>query len=378
MKSLLRGAALILLLLGAFILGSSWKSGVEDNVSKDDNAEKIGLKKGMRNTADDAVRYSNEEEATIALFEDAAPSVTFITTSNLRSNYWTRNVTEIPRGTGSGFVWDKKGHIITNFHVIEGADRATVTMADGKTYDAELIGSAPEKDLAVLKIDADKNLLKAIPLAKSDALRVGQSVYAIGNPFGLDQTLTTGIISALGREINSQAGVPIKDAIQTDAAINPGNSGGPLLDSSGRLIGVNTAIYSPSGAYAGIGFSIPVDIVNSVVPDLINFGKVIRPSLGVDLATPQMLQRTGLTGALVLGVLEGGAAEQAGIEPTYRDRYGRIIMGDVIVGINNEAIDNNGDLILALEKYKVGDQVTVKLQRKNEIINLDLVLDPAR
>jgi len=220
--------------------------------------------------------------------------------------------------------------------------------------------------------------LDPVPLGKSDILRVGQSVFAIGNPFGLDQTLTTGIISALGREINSQAGVPIKDAIQTDAAINPGNSGGPLLDSSGRLIGVNTAIYSPSGAYAGIGFSIPVDIVNMVVPDLIQYGKVKRPTLGVDLATPQMAARNGIKGALVLGVAEKSAAEKAGVQPSYRDQYGRILLGDVIVGLNEDKIENNGQLLLALEKYKAGESVELMVLRKGQVATLNLILDPAR
>ena len=368
---------MLLLVVGAFLLGTSWKNGGDDSANLEEG-QNAGLKTGQRNTADNVARYSNEEEATIALFEDAASSVTFITTSNLRSNYWSRNVSEIPRGTGSGFIWDKKGHVITNYHVIKGADRATVTMADGKTYDASLVGSAPEKDLAVLKIEADQSMLRPIPLGKSDILRVGQSVYAIGNPFGLDQTLTTGIISALGREINSESGVPIKDAIQTDAAINPGNSGGPLLDSSGRLIGVNTAIFSPSGAYAGIGFSIPVDIVNMVVPDLIQYGKVKRPTLGVDLATPQMATRNGINGALVLGVAEASAAEKAGVQPSYRDQYGRILLGDVIVGLNEDEVENNAQLLLALEKYKAGDQVNLMVLRKGKVATLKLILDKAR
>ncbi len=383
MKALIRGIFFTILIIGSFILGVSWNKGIDEPEA--DKAESIADQASMKNNdqlnrvpADNAVRYTDSEEATIALFEEAAPSVTFITTSNLRSNYWSRNVSEIPRGTGSGFIWDKTGHIITNYHVIKGADRATVTMADGQTFQASLVGSAPEKDLAVLKIDAKGVTLRPIPLGRSDALRVGQSVYAIGNPFGLDQTLTTGVISALGREIMSQADVPIKDAIQTDAAINPGNSGGPLLDSSGRLIGVNTAIYSPSGAYAGIGFSIPVDIVNSVVPDLIQYGKVKRPTIGVDLATSQMAARNGIKGALVLGVFEGSGAEKAGVETSYRDRYGRTLLGDVIIGINDDPIENNGQLLLALEKYEAGDRVKLKVLRKGKVTELDLVLDVAK
>ena len=222
---------------------------------------------------------STTEEATIKLFEEAAPSVVNITTTAVQQDYWSRNVYEIPAGTGTGFVWDNQGHIVTNYHVIKDAYKAKVIMSDQTTYDAEVVGYESSKDLAVLRIKP-KTDLKPLPIGTSHDLKVGQSVFAIGNPFGLDQTLTTGIVSALGREIESVGGVPIRDVIQTDAAINPGNSGGPLLDISGRLIGVNTAIYSPSGAYAGIGFSIPVDVVKWVVPDLVKYGKLERPVLG--------------------------------------------------------------------------------------------------
>jgi S1-C subfamily serine protease len=237
---------------------------------------------------------------------------------------------------------------------------------------------APEKDLAVLRIEAPRKALRPMPVGTSDNLQVGQSVYAIGNPFGLDQTLTTGIVSALGREIESVAGIPIRDVIQTDAAINPGNSGGPLLDSSGRLIGVNTAIYSPSGASAGIGFSIPVDVVSWVVPELIEFGRLKRPTLGVELARPQIVQRLGLDGALVIDVIKGSGAEKAGIRPTMRDRYGSIILGDIITGIDGEAVKSTNDLILILEKYEPGDVVEVELIRDEERLKAKLRLDPAR
>ncbi|PTM13867.1 MAG: 2-alkenal reductase [Bacteroidetes bacterium] len=311
-----------------------------------------------------------EEEHNIQLFEQAAPSVCFITTSSIRRNYYNRNVQEIPTGSGSGFVWDRDGHIVTNFHVIQNADKATVTLSDGTTYEAITIGTAPEKDLAVLKIEAPREKLRPIPIGGSRNLRVGQSVYAIGNPFGLDQTLTTGVVSALGREINSVAGIPIKDVIQSDAAINPGNSGGPLLNSSGRLIGVNTAIYSPSGASAGIGFSIPVDVVAWVVPDLIQYGQVNRPLIGVELARPLR----GIEGAVVLDVVKGSPAEVAGIQATKMDDYGNVLLGDVITAINNDPITSNSDLYLALEKYKVGDQVTVTIRRKDRELKLPVRL----
>lgn len=327
-----------------------------------------------QDTAEDGNTLNREELSTIKLFENASPSVAYITTTNVRRDYWTMNVTEVPRGTGSAFVWNKEGHIITNYHVIQGADKATVTLADRSTWEAELIGAAPEKDLAVLKIDAPKDILFPIARGNSVNLLVGQSVYAIGNPFGLDQTLTTGIISALGREIESVAGVPIKDVIQTDAAINPGNSGGPLLNSSGELIGVNTAIYSPSGAYAGIGFSIPVDVVSWVIPDLIKFGKINRPTLGIELASQRIMQKLGQEGILVLQVLKNGAASKAGIQPTTRNKYGEIVLGDIITKIDDYEIRSRDDLLLTLEKYKPGDEVEITYLRddKKRTIRLEL------
>ena len=315
-----------------------------------------------------------EEEATIKLFEESAPSVVFITTSTVRQDYWSRNVTEIPAGNGSGFIWDRKGHIVTNYHVIEKADRAQVTLSDQTTWDAELIGIEPNKDLAILKIKAPDTKLKPIPVATSHDLRVGQSVFAIGNPFGLDQTLTTGVISALGREIQSIGGRPIRGVIQTDAAINPGNSGGPLLDSNGRLIGVNTMIYSPSGASAGIGFSIPADEVNWVVPDIIQYGEVRRPILGINLVAEQHTQRLKMEGALILDVVPDSPADKFGLQATKKDLRGNIILGDLITQINNEVISTNADLFLALEKYNPGDTVRVGYIRKDEVKSVNLIL----
>lgn len=311
-----------------------------------------------------------QEQHNIRLFEQAAPSVCFITTTTIKRSYYSRNVQEIPSGSGSGFVWDKEGHIVTNYHVIKDAARATVTLSDGKSYEATVVGVEERKDLAVLKIDIPRSELIPIPVGNSDELRVGQNVYAIGNPFGLDQTLTTGVVSALGREINSIANIPIKDVIQTDAAINPGNSGGPLLNSSGRLIGVNTAIYSPSGASAGIGFSIPVDVVRWVVPDLIEFGEVNRPLIGVNLSRPLR----NIEGAIVVGVAENSPAAQAGIQPVYKDRSGNFVLGDVIVAVNDDPIASNNDLYLALEQYSIGDQVTVTVKRDGRELDLPIRL----
>ena len=232
-----------------------------------------------------------DEQTNIEVFRTASPSVVHITTLQNQSNFFSLDVTQIPRGTGSGFIWDERGHVVTNFHVIQGGDAARVTLSDQSNYKAALVGAYPDRDLAVLRIDAPTEKLRALAVGESKNLIVGQKVYAIGNPFGLDQTLTTGIVSALNREIESVTRRAIPGVIQTDAAINPGNSGGPLLDSAGRLIGVNTAIFSPSGASAGIGFAIPVDEVNRVIPRLIRDGRVVRPTLGVGVAPPDSPSR---------------------------------------------------------------------------------------
>jgi S1-C subfamily serine protease len=316
----------------------------------------------------------SDERATIELFRQASPAVVFITTHALRRDLFTLNVYEIPRGSGSGFVWDRQGHVVTNFHVLQGANRAQVTLADQSTWDAVTVGGAAEKDLAVLRIEAPPGKLPPIPLGRSSDLAVGQKVLAIGNPFGFDQTLTTGVISAVGREIESLARIPIRDVIQTDAAINPGNSGGPLLDSSGRLIGVNTAIFSPSGSYAGIGFAIPVDTVNWVVPELIAHGRLVRPTLGVDLAGDRIAANLGLAGALVLQVVPGSGADRAGLVATTRDRRGRIRLGDVIVAIDDQAVVSSSDVFLLLERRRVGERVTVTIERDGRALDLEVTL----
>jgi S1-C subfamily serine protease len=316
----------------------------------------------------------NTEEATIRLFEETAPSVCYINTSKVTQSRWNRNVQEIPAGTGSGFIWDKDGSIVTNYHVIKGASRVTVTLSDMSSWDAELIGVEKNKDLAVLRIKAPLSVLTPIKVGNSSILKVGQSVFAIGNPFGLDQTLTTGIISALGREIESITGRPIKDVIQTDAAINPGNSGGPLLDSSGRLIGVNTMIYSPSGANAGIGFSIPVDEVNWVVSDLVKYGEVRKPIIGITLVSSQYTQQAGLEGSLILDVAESSPAQFAGLRPTTRNKRGEIELGDIITAINDDQVSTNNDLFSVLEKYSPGDVITITYNRTGKEKALELTL----
>lgn len=375
----------ILLIAIGFFIGSGWTSSSASNLEytetgeateiDEPNTEKSPPQEDGRPVSPQD-RLSNNELATIKLFEDAAPSVVFITTTALQRDFFSRRVTEVPSGTGSGFIWDRSGHIITNYHVIRNANRAQITLADQSTYMAEVVGVAEDKDLAVLKIDVGNNRLRPIPIGTSDDLKVGQSVYAIGNPFGLDQTLTTGVVSALGREIKSVSGLPIRDAIQTDAAINPGNSGGPLLDSSGRLIGVNTSIYSPSGASAGIGFSIPVDIVNWVVPELIKYGELRRPTLGISIATPYVAEQLKVNeGILIMSVIEGTTAERIGLKPTYRDQYGRFYIGDIITAVNGQQVNTRNDLILLLEKYKPGDEVELEIIRNKKRLKTAIILD---
>jgi S1-C subfamily serine protease len=309
-------------------------------------------------------QLQEQEKATISLFEHASPAAVFITSLAVQQSLFNLNETEIPRGSGSGFVWDREGHIVTNFHVISGADAAKVTLADQSTWDAKLVGAAPEKDLAVLKIEAPADKLTPLPLGSSETLKVGQSVFAIGNPFGLDQSLTTGVVSALGREIQSESGAPIREVIQTDAAINPGNSGGPLLDSSGRLIGVNTAIYSPSGGSAGIGFAIPEHDVAWVVPDLIRYGRVQRPSLGFNVAQG-LAQRLGIDGAVVSRVDPGSGAARAGLQGLRRAGFGRVELGDVVLAVEGQPVNSSDALLVAIEGKKAGDTVRVEVLRGN-------------
>jgi S1-C subfamily serine protease len=314
------------------------------------------------------------EKTTIEVYKADSPSVVHITTLVDQQDGYSLNVQEVPQGTGSGFVWDKDGHIVTNYHVIQNADAARVTLWDHSTWKAMLVGGYPDKDMAVLHIDAPADVLHPIPVGTSHDLQVGQKVYAIGNPFGLDQTLTDGIVSALGREINSVTKRAIQNVIQTNAAINPGNSGGPLLDSAGRLIGMNTAIYSPSGSSAGIGFAIPVDEINRVVPQLIRSGKVTRPSLGVHVAPEQLAKQLDQKGALVMQVIPGSPAAKVGLRPTQKDRQGRIRVGDAIVGINDYKIDSANDLFNALDNYKAGDTVTLHLLRDGERTDVQVTL----
>ncbi len=317
---------------------------------------------------------AQDEKSTIDLFRQASPSVVYITSKTIRQNLFSLYATEVPQGTGSGFVWDANGFIVTNYHVIQDATGADVTLADHSTWQARLVGEEPDKDLAVLKIDAPDHLLPAIAVGTSSDLEVGQKVFAIGNPFGFDQTLTTGVISGLGRVIQSATGRPIEGVIQTDAAINPGNSGGPLLDSAGRLIGINTAIVSPSGAYAGIGFAVPVDVVNRLVPQIIRYGRARKAGLGIREAPDSFVRRLGLEGVLVWTVLPGGAADQAGMRPTRSGTRGRIALGDVIVAIDGKPVHDSNDLYRILDAHEIGDEVTVRVRRPQGQVDLNVTL----
>jgi S1-C subfamily serine protease len=317
------------------------------------------------------------ELATIQLFETARPSVVFITTQARVMDTWTRNTFDVPRGSGSGFIWDDRGHVVTNNHVIAGASSANVRLSDGRDVAASLVGVSPAHDLAVIRIEVP-NPPAAVPIGTSADLRVGQSAFAIGNPFGLDWTLTTGIVSALDRSLPTEDGRSlIEHLIQTDAAINPGNSGGPLLDSAGRLIGVNTLIFSPSGASAGVGFAVPVDTVNRVVPQLIASGKYVRPALGIEIdegLNRLIAQRTGVTGVAVLRVTPGSAADAAGLRGVQRDAGGRITPGDVIVAVDGSAVDSVPRLLSRLDDHRVGDAVRLTVVRNGSRTEIEVRL----
>lgn len=320
-----------------------------------------------------------DERATIDLFRNARESVVFISTRQRVADFWTRNVYSVPRGSGSGLVWDGAGHIVTNFHVIEGASEAQIQLADGRQFSATLVGVSSQLDLAVLKIGGAGFTAPArVPIGTSSDLQVGQNVFAIGNPFGLDWTLTKGIVSALDRSLPNENGPDIRHLIQTDAAINPGNSGGPLLDSAGRLIGINTAIYSPSGASAGIGFAVPVDTVMRVVPQLISEGRYKRPSLGLesdDDINERLKRASGIEGVFVLRVDPGSVAERAGLVAAQRTRRG-VAPGDIVTAMNGKPVSRVGDLLARLDDFRVGQSVELTLMRGGEVRTVRLELEP--
>lgn len=305
-----------------------------------------------------------DERNSIDVFRNVAPSTVYVTQKKVVVDYFAGTSSEVPAGSGSGFIWDRQGHVVSNFHVVKGAQSLSVTLHDHRTFEAEVIGVEPRKDIAVLRLIAAPADLVPIALQPSgQALEVGQKTIAIGNPFGLDQTLTTGVVSALGREVKGIGGVTIRDMVQTDAAINPGNSGGPLLDSAGQLIGMNTMIYSASGSSAGIGFAVPVSAIRRVVPQIISTGRAEQVGLGVQIDPAQRLERRlGLRGVVILRVLEGSPAAQAGLRGIQQSAGG-IQLGDVIVGINEDQVANYDDLYNALDRYVPGARVTITVVR---------------
>lgn len=318
--------------------------------------------------------YTENEKNTIEVVKATKNSVVFVTKIQETRDFFFGS-REVAAGTGSGFVWDTNGYIVTNYHVVEGGSRFAISCPDQKTYEAKLVGGEPAKDIAVLKIV--KKGGKFVPLEPGDSriLQVGQKVIAIGNPFGFDHTVTTGIVSALGRNIEGYGGVTIRDMIQTDASINPGNSGGPLLDSDGKLIGMNTMIYSKTGTSSGIGFAVPVDIIKKIVPQILKYGKVIRPGVGVAFLPKRYARNLDIEGAIIWEVPEKSRAYRAGLRGVYRDRYGRLLVGDVITAINNIKIKSYDDYYNAMDNFRIDQYVTITVLRdeKTRKVNMRLV-----
>ena len=312
-----------------------------------------------------------DEAATIELFKRVASSVVHVDNVARRFDWRSQNEFDVRQGSGSGFVWDQRGHIVTNFHVIRNAAKFWVTLADNTSLEAKLIGVDESKDLAVLKVDCPPEKLKPIPVGTSFDLEVGQKVFAIGSPFELDQTLTTGIIGGLGREIESLSGRPIQGVIQTDAAINPGNSGGPLLDSAGRLIGVTTAIKSPSGGSVGIGFAVPVDTIQRVVPQLISTGQVKRAGLGVRLVDDRITARLRLRGVAIDHVLPNSAAAKAGLHGIDREKQA---LGDIIIEVDDHEVHSQNDLYRSLDLHDVGETVRITVLRDDKPLKVVVTL----
>lgn len=301
-----------------------------------------------------------DEQAVIKLFEQSAPSVAYITTETVQRNLFGP---EVGQGAGSGFVWDSNGHVVTNYHVVENARRVFVQLDAGNPIEAEPVGGAPEYDLAVVRLIKPPANLRPIPLGSSKELRIGQTVYAIGNPFGLQRTLTRGLVSALDRELPTTDYREVLGVIQTDAAINPGNSGGPLLDSAGRLIGVNSAIRSASGSSSGIGFAIPADLVNRVVPALISRGRAPLPGIGVTPVRPDLVARAGLKGVVLAEITKGSPADKAGLKALNR-RTGDL--GDVILAVNGRDIESLSQFVSELDRAGINNTVELTVQRARE------------
>jgi len=320
-------------------------------------------------------RLTPEEQNTIEIVRKTRNSVVFITNLQYVRDFFYSSSEAVPRGSGSGFVWDEQGHIVTNFHVIDEGDKFMVSFPNQKQIEAALVGRDSSRDIAVLKLKESVPGLTPVTVGTSRDLQVGQKVVAIGNPFGFDHTVTVGIVSALGRSMLGAGDVTIRDMIQTDASINPGNSGGPLLDSSGELIGMNTMIATPSGGSIGVGFALPVDTIRKIVPQIIQFGKVIRPDIGgIQFVRDEVAQRAGFIGAVILEVTQGSRAYQQGLRGLTRDAYGRLLVRDVIVAISGTKIKSYDDLFNALDGYKIGDTVTLTVEREGKTRTVEMQL----
>lgn len=319
-------------------------------------------------------QLTDDEKNTIEVVKKAQNSVVYITNIQLVRDFFSWTEEAVPRGTGSGFIWDEQGHIITNYHVIEDGDLFNVTLPNQEERQAKLIGKEPNKDIAVLRIEGNLKGLQPIKIGSSSNLQVGQKVIAIGNPFGFDHTVTTGIVSALGRSMPGIGGVTIRDMIQTDAAINPGNSGGPLLNSAGELIGMNTMIISRSGTSSGVGFAIPVDTIKKIVPQIIKYGKVIRPGLGISLLSDRYRAQLGIEGVVIYEVPPDSEAYQKGLRGLTRSRLGRLVIQDIIKEIDGKKVRSYDDLYNLLDNYNIGDKVTLTVERNGKTRKVELTL----
>ncbi|HEX8846775.1 MAG TPA: trypsin-like peptidase domain-containing protein [Pyrinomonadaceae bacterium] len=322
-------------------------------------------------------RLATDEQNNVEVYKALSPGVVYITSTSYQRGFF--GEIEEGQGSGSGSVIDERGNILTNYHVIEGAQKLTVRFGGDKTYPARVIGGDPDTDLAVIKVEAPREQLTIVPLGDSDKLVVGQKVLAIGNPFGMDRTLTTGVISGLQRPIRARNGRPIEGAIQTDASINPGNSGGPLLNSHGQMIGINSQILSPSGASAGVGFAIPVNIAKRIVPQLLQYGVVRRPKLGIVPYNIKGIDRTQVRlpvseGVMIYSMDPNGGAAAAGLQPLRQMEDGEIILGDIIVAIDGEKVSTSDDLYRILDKHQVGDTVKVEVARESGRVTVSVRL----
>ena len=352
---------------GAVALFERWSSRVQPNTSAYTETPPDGI-------TDPSV--ATDEKNNIEVYRAIAPGVANISTTSLRRDMF--GMVQEGEGSGSGSVIDDQGHILTNYHVVEGAQKLSVSFGGDKTYPATVIGGDPDTDLAVIKVDAPREQLRIVPFGDSDQLSVGQKVLAIGNPFGLDRTLTTGVISGLQRPLRARNNRPIEGAIQTDASINPGNSGGPLLDSRGRMIGINSQILSPSGASAGVGFAIPVNTAKRIVPQLIQNGAVRRPRLGVSTRAVRDLRdqvRLPVTeGLVILQTTPGSPAATAGLRGIVQTDDGEVELGDIITAVDGQAINTTDDLYRALDKRQIGDNVQVEVFRTNRRVTVPVRL----